>query len=426
MDHLNNFSEHSSVLYLMARDQRIHENHSIILSYDLSYKNESQLFLGIELDNIRMNNRQKTFILEGLAELSTECARYNLHIHNISDLVLFITQNSIGTIVLDFNPMREYVQRKNEIKEICENWKIALFLCDSHNIVPCRMLDTYKRTPRAVRTRLYRFCEKYLIPYKPLEIHKFNRPEIQSNKFEEMLKKTPRDLNCLFTGGYSEGMRQLNIFFAERFATYNKWRNNPEINVLSDLSPFMHTGQISPMQVVLLTIEKFGEEGSANYHSFIDEVFIWRETAEHFVYHEKNYDNIEGAVSWAKNTLLCHSVDERKAIHDLSEIESARTVDKLWNAAQNQMMITGKMHGYVRMYWAKKMFEWMSDPRETIRLAAELNDRYSLDGNDPNGYLGVMWSLCGSMDRAFAERRIYGKIRSMKSIKCPLYIVKWG
>ncbi|ELA41546.1 deoxyribodipyrimidine photolyase [Vittaforma corneae ATCC 50505] len=429
VEQLNSFQEHSNVLYIMSRDQRIHENHSVALSYSLSYKNKSKLLIGIELSKLQMNEKQKTFILEGLVELNKEAKKYNLHVYNITDIEPFIISNSIGTVVLDFNPMRVYIKRQNEISKICEKHKTALFVCDSHNIVPCKTLKVYKRTSKAVRTDLYKEWRKYLKEYEKIEPHKFNKPETESgnntDEFESLLRKNPRDKQCTFTGGYSEGMKQLELFFCERFSSYSKGRNDPETNVLSDLSPYIHAGHISALQTIFLTIERYGKDESDNYQAFINEMFIWRETAEHFVYHEKNYDNINGALAWAKNTLLYHVRDQRPAIYDRNQLESARTDDPLWNAAQRQMTVSGKMHGYVRMYWAKKILEWTEDPRNAIRIGIEMNDQYSIDGNDPNGYLGVMWSVCGSMDRAFAEKPIYGKIRSMKSFKCPLYIDTW-
>ncbi|KAM0680165.1 hypothetical protein GINT2_001548 [Glugoides intestinalis] len=421
---LNKFTSHTNTLYIISRDQRIHENHAVLFSMELAHKNNANLFIGIEFDKIKMNSRQEIFILEGLVELESECRNYNLSLANINDLELFITENSIGSIVLDFNPMREYLKRQQEIASMCERYEIALFVCDSHNVVPCTMLSTYKRTPKAVRTDLYKIWNTYLEEYPKLEPYEYrNDTAIKKNsQFTEMLNKIKEERNEAsgFRGGYKKGMKQLELFFKERLKTYDKDRNDPDSQGLSELSPYLHTGQISPLQVVLLTIEKAG----AN-NVFINEVFIWRETAEHFVHHEKNYDNLDGALLWAKESLHAHKEDERKTRYDKESLENAKTNDALWNAAQNQLLETGKIHGYARMYWAKQLLRWTSGPEEALKIGMELNDDYAIDGNDPNGYLGVMWCICGSMDRAFGERPIFGKIRTMKAIKCPLYIQEW-
>lgn len=437
VDELTKFPPSGNVLYIISRDQRLHENHSILLSYSLSNQLKSQLFLGIEIDKIKMNQLQKAFISQGLREMEKECRKYNLHFYSIKDLESFIEQNEIGSIVLDYNPMREYLKRQDEIKNICKNRKISLFVCDSHNIVPCKLLKTYKRTPMSVRMDLFNHWNTYLKEYDKIEPHKYNIKDNNSkvglscisiqeecdNLDKETAENNDLIKKCEFKGGYTKGMKQLEIFFKERFSSYNTGRNNPELNLLSDLSPYFHTGQISPLQVILLTEKKSGSE---NYDAFIREAFIWRETAEHFVYHEKNYDNINGALPWAKETLMYHSQDKRSKIYSFEQLEAAQTDDPLWNAAQNQLLISGKIHGYVRMYWAKTLLQWTEDPREALRIGIELNDKYSIDGNDPNGYLGVMWCICGSMDRAFAERPVLGKIRPMKSFKCPGYIQRWA
>lgn len=440
VEELTSFHPFGNVLYIIARDQRLHENHSVTLSYDLSYQLKSKLFLGIEIDKIKMNQIQKVFISQGLREMVEECIKYNVYFYSIKDLEMFINQNEIGTIVLDYNPMREYLKRQEEIKTICKRNKIALFVCDSHNIVPCKLLKTYKRTPMSVRMDLFKHWNTYLKEYEKVTSHRYNDigDDIADGKgcisIEDecnMMDKETEDLKCnfkgcTFKGGYSKGMKQLEIFFKERFSSYNTGRNNPEVNLLSDISPYFHTGQISPLQVILLIQQRYGKEGSENYDAFIREAFIWRETSEHFLYHEKNYDNINGALPWAKETLMYHSQDERPKTYSFDQLEAAKTDDPLWNAAQNQLLISGKIHGYVRMYWAKTLLSWTEDPREALRIGIELNDRYSIDGNDPNGYLGVMWCICGSMDRAFAERPIQGKIRPMKTFKCPEYIQRWS
>lgn len=422
IDKLNNIQPNKNVLYIMRRDQRIYENHSIELAYNLSYQLKSQFFIGIEFAKLKMNEIQENFILEGLNEIYTDCKKYNLSIHDIDDLKTFIDDKNIGTIILDFCPLRESLKRQDEIKSLCKD--ISLLRCDSHNIVPCKLLTQYKRTPKAVKHDLYQTWNHFLKDYKKLEPHKYNAKTEDKESPFRLHEYT--DKKYKFKGGYLQGMKTLNTFFKDKFSSYSEIRNNPDLDGLSNLSSYLHTGQISPLEVILLTNSKFASEGSSSYITFVDECFIWREIAEHFVYHEPEYDNIKGALPWARETLLTHAKDNRPVIYSQEQLENAKTADELWNAAQNELTSSGKIHGYVRMYWAKMLLKWFKDPNEALAFGIYLNDKYSIDGNDPNGYLGVMWSICASMDRAFAERDIFGKIRYMKSIKCPSYIKKWS
>lgn len=414
-----------NILYLMKRDQRIFENHCITFAYSLSNDYESQFYIGIELDKIKMNIRQKKFMLEGLVEMAEDCHKNNIHLDIVEDLDEYVADHDIKAIIVDFNPMREYLERTKEIEKLCKKNKISLYVIDAHNVVPCWLLKTYKRTAKAVRMDLYKEWDRFLKEYEKLEPHKRNS-NVKVNEIFEKILGDLKDEKAIFKGGYKSGLAILKEFFEKKFSNYKENRNNPEVDYLSNLSPYFHFGQISPLNVMLEAISKHGKGASENYLTFISEAFVWRETAEHFVYHEKNYDNIEGALAWAKDTLLYHAQDVREKIYKPTQLEEAKTGDELWNAAQNQLVKSGKIHGYVRMYWAKTVLKWLEDPREALRLAIDLNDKYSIDGNDPNGYLGVMWSICGSMDRAFGERPIFGKIRPMKSFKCPTYVSKWG
>jgi deoxyribodipyrimidine photo-lyase len=132
-----------------------------------------------------------------------------------------------------------------------------------------------------------------------------------------------------------------------------------------------------------------------------------------FVRHEPNYDNWECAAPWARKTLIEHTGDPRPHRYSLKQLERAETADELWNAAQREMVATGWMHGYLRMYWAKKMLEWAPEPATAFEWAVELNDRYELDGRDPNGYAGIAWAIVGRHDRPWFNRPVFGLVRSM-------------
>ena len=219
-------------------------------------------------------------------------------------------------------------------------------------------------------------------------------------------------------------------FIAERLESYNTLRNDPTKNALSNLSPYLHFGQISAQRVVL-EVEKAKSDPESK-KAFLDEILVWKEIADNFCYYNPGYDRFESFPDWAKKSLNAHRHDRRTYIYTLEEFEAGKTHDPLWNASQMELLRTGKMHGYMRMYWAKKILEWSESPEKALEIAICLNDRYELDGRDPNGYAGIAWSIGGVHDRAWREREVIGKIRYMSYEGCKrkfdvkLYIAKYS
>jgi deoxyribodipyrimidine photo-lyase len=183
--------------------------------------------------------------------------------------------------------------------------------------------------------------------------------------------------------------------------------------VVSHLSPYLHFGQLSAQRVAL---EAQGYDADIPaQEAFLEQLVVRRELSDNFCFYEPAYDRFEGLPAWARETLDRHRTDPRPYLYGLEEFEEARTHDPLWNAAQSQMVKTGYMHGYMRMYWAKKILEWTESPEEALRVAIYLNDRYELDGRDPNGYTGIAWCIGGLHDRAWGERPVFGKVRYMSA-----------
>ncbi|MGE5294873.1 MAG: deoxyribodipyrimidine photo-lyase, partial [Solirubrobacterales bacterium] len=213
-----------------------------------------------------------------------------------------------------------------------------------------------------------------------------------------------------FHGGAEEAQRRLDDFLVNRLDSYPTARNDPSLDAQSHLSPYLHFGQISPLHIALQTKRRH----SAGEDAFLEELIVRRELSHNFVYHNPRYDSFECLPSWAVRTLNFHSRDKREHVYSLEEFEAAQTHDPYWNAAQREMVLTGKMHGYMRMYWGKKILEWTATPQEAFRIALYLNNRYELDGRDPNGFAGVAWCF-GKHDRPWAERPIFGMVRYMNA-----------
>jgi deoxyribodipyrimidine photo-lyase len=229
--------------------------------------------------------------------------------------------------------------------------------------------------------------------------------------------------------GETAARETLERFLGERLPGYGE-RNDPNTTVCSDLSPYLHFGMISA-QRVLLRLREGGHRGE-QADSFTEELVVRRELADNYVMHTEPYDQLAGFPAWAQQTLEAHTRDPRPHLYDENTLETAATSDPLWNAAQLQMVRTGKMHSYMRMYWAKKILEWSTDPATALRNTIRLNDRYSLDGRDSNGYAGIAWSIGGVHDRGWTERPVFGKIRYMndrgaaRKFNVKQYIQTWA
>jgi len=230
--------------------------------------------------------------------------------------------------------------------------------------------------------------------------------------------------------GSRAALDKLESFISEGLSGYPDQRNDPNKEGQSGLSPYLHFGQISPQRVAW-EVSKADAPGPSK-QAFLEELIVRRELSDNFCLHVPDYDSVSGFPDWSKATLEQHRFDEREYVYSAREFEEGKTHDRLWNAAQNQMVRRGKIHGYIRMYWAKKILEWSETPEEAMRIAILLNDRYELDGRDPNGYAGIAWSMGGVHDRAWSSRKVLGKIRYMSfggaksKFDVESYVAKWS
>jgi deoxyribodipyrimidine photo-lyase len=218
------------------------------------------------------------------------------------------------------------------------------------------------------------------------------------------------------TPGEKAAGKALQNFLKYGINDYEERRNDPSLEGQSGLSPYLHFGQLSSQRVALEVMKSNASKQSRD--AFLEELIIRKELSDNFCFYNPNYDSFDGFPAWARKSLDEHRKDKREYRYALEQFEHAGTHDDLWNAAQNEMVIRGKMHGYMRMYWAKKILEWSESPEEAMETAIFLNDKYELDGRDPNGYTGIAWSIGGVHDRAWGERPVFGKIRYMSYHGC--------
>ncbi|CAF0785203.1 unnamed protein product [Adineta steineri] len=431
MNNMNIIPQDSqTILYWMSRDQRVQDNWAMLYAQRLALKQQLPLHVAFCLvpTFLAAPLRAYRFMLKGLREVERECQQLNIAFHLLTGqaenvLPKFIDKYKVGTIITDFSPLR--VPRQwvdNVAKKIIT---IPIIQVDAHNVVPCwHASPKLEYAARTIRNKLHVNMTEFFTEYPPVIKHPHVSPthlqarptDWQAADDSLQVDRTIDEVSWA-TPGYTGGIEQLETFINQRVANFAIGRNDPNKCVISNLSPWLHYGQISP-QRALLIMAKLRSKCKEACDSFIEEAFVRRELSDNFCYYQPNYDNINGAWEWAQKTLNDHRNDKRTHIYSRDDLEYARTYDKLWNASEIQMIKEGKMHGFLRMYWAKKILEWTNTPEEAIEIAIYLNDKYNLDGRDPNGYVGIMWSMCGVHDQGWKERPVFGKIRYMNYDGC--------
>ncbi len=422
---LNNyeFEPNGPIIYWMSRDQRAHDNWALVLAQEYSKKYNLPLAVVFSMKSrfLDATIRQYDFMIRGLEEVETELNEKNISLFLLEGspdetIPHFVKQREASLLITDFSPLRI---GRNWRKSIAQDIKVTMLEVDAHNIVPCWIASTKQEFGAyTLRPKINKILKEFLveIPAISKSSHTIKKEKIDwKNVYKKIdVNKEVKPVDWV-TPGYKSGMKEIKLFIQNKLSKYDELRNNPVLDYQSNLSPFLHFGQISPQRVALEVSEN---PHSANTDSFLEELIVRRELADNYCYFNHNYDNTDGFPDWAKKTLEETKGDRREYLYTKHEFENSKTHDPLWNAAQNQMVRTGKMHGYLRMYWAKKLLEWTKSPEEALEIGIYLNDKYELDGRDPSGYTGLAWSIGGVHDRAWFPRPIFGKIRYMNYNGC--------
>ena len=414
------------VLYWMSRDQRARDNWGLLYAQELALSLDAPLgvvfclapkFLGATI-------RQYGFLLRGLEGTAGSWRDRRIPFFLLTgdagkEIPAFVRSHGISALVTDFDPLRLKQRWKTSV---ADRIGIPFFEVDAHNIVPCRAASE-KREYGAytLRPKLRRLLPAYLTEFPGLIKHpltwKGRVPAIHWNRVRAGLHvdRTVPEVEWL-APGEDAGRKALRTFIRTKLRTYDSRRNDPTLEGQSDLSPYLHFGQLAAQRAALEVLRSPAPERSKE--AFLEELITRRELSDNFCFHAPDYDAPSCFPSWAVKTLDAHRKDLREHLYGRKELEAARTHDGLWNAAQREMIIRGKMHGYLRMYWAKKILEWTRSPWEAMEVAIYLNDKYELDGRDPNGYAGIAWSIGGVHDRPWGERKIFGMVRYMSEKGC--------
>ncbi|MBD3246664.1 MAG: deoxyribodipyrimidine photo-lyase [Candidatus Omnitrophica bacterium] len=415
------------VCYWMSRDQRMDDNWALLYAQEQAKKRETALVVLFCMvpDFLGATRRQYGFMLKGLQELEARLREKQIGFEvrcgslPAKEVCAFVNAHRVSLLVTDFDPLRIKRQWK---RRVIESGVVPVHEVDAHNIVPCRKASDKKEfAAYTIRPKINRRLEEFLEDFPAVKKHPFPWSRKPRNVDWEQVAGTITVDESVgevdsFMPGENHAAKALKNFVERRLSRFRAQRNDPNAGAVSDLSPYLHFGQLSAQRAALtISAAKVGEDAK---QAFLEELIVRRELSDNFCFYEEAYDSVQAFPEWAAKTLHAHAADRREYVYTREQFAQARTHDELWNAAQRQMLRTGKMHGYMRMYWAKKILEWTRSPQEALRIGVYLNDKYELDGRDPNGYTGLAWSIGGVHDRAWGERSIFGKVRYMSLRGC--------
>lgn len=425
----------------MQASARSRDNHALEYAIHLANHRSEPLtvFFALTADYPGANLRHYWFLLQGLQDTAARLAERGVPFAVfLGDPAAVATRvaGTVATVVTD----RGYTRVQREWRrQLAAAADCPVVQVESNVVVPVETASGKEEWSAAtLRRKITPLLETYLAPVTPQRYHardtrgtpddplsSLDLPRLTLNTItapEHLTRVMAVDTSVgpvdAFTGGESSAERRLAQFLDERLAYYADRRNVPDLGWVSNLSPYLHFGHISPVTIVLRAREHFEHAGGharqEDLDGFIEELVVRRELAANFTEYNDSYDRYDGLPDWARRTLEEHSTDERPTVYSLEELEEARTDDPYWNACQREMVDHGKMHNYMRMYWGKKILEWTDSPRDAHARAVYLNDKYELDGRDPNGYAGVAWCF-GKHDRPWVERPIFGSVRYMNA-----------
>ncbi len=415
-------SEGRCVVYWMQRAQRAQDNRALDVAIQAGnlLRQPVVVFLAPVPTYPNGNLRHYRFLFQGFDGLEPALTRRGVglvfRLYPRHRLEPFLDEVCPSLLVGDENPLRETEAWR---VKVAERVRVPFWTVDTEVVVPSVCLEKEQYAARTIRPRIHRLLPTYLVP-PPVPRARTPWTPASGLAREPVTSRVPDDypldrrVDAVgdLVGGANEARRRLRRFVRTTLSGYDTARNHPEQDGTSRLSAYLHFGHLGPRTVALAVRDSDAPE--ADRAAFLEQLIVRRELAINFVRYNDRYDRLDGCEPWARRTLDEHRGDRREVIYTPRQLEGAETHDPLWNAAQRQMVETGWMHGYVRMYWAKKILEWTPTPEDAFSIAVELNDRYQLDGRDPNGYASIAWAIGGKHDRAWGPTRpVFGTVRFM-------------
>jgi deoxyribodipyrimidine photo-lyase len=425
------------VIYWMSRDQRVRDNWALLYACQQASKSGVPVAVVFNLvtEYYNAGARQFAFMVKGLQVLAPKLEALGIPFFLLQGnpeetIPKLVKDCNASLLVTDYGPLRLGRMWRDTVTNAvaCPFHEV-----DAHNVVPVwEASDKREYAARTIRPKIHNKLPQFMrefpdVPQQDKSKWPATAPSPKEIKWTTILNEiTARGAAVpevsWIQPGEDAAMAALSgpqgFLTKARLTKYSDKRNDPSIpDALSGLSPYFHFGQLAPQRAAL-EAAKHKAVHKASVDGFLEELVIRRELADNYCHYVPNYDSLDAAYDWARETLNAHAGDKREFLYTREQFESGKTHDKLWNAAQLEMVATGKMHGYIRMYWAKKILEWTASPQEALDVSIYLNDKWELDGRDPNGYVGCMWSVAGIHDQGWGERPVFGKIRYMNFAGC--------
>jgi deoxyribodipyrimidine photo-lyase len=403
----------------MQRDMRVRDNWALLYAADLARERHAPLTVCFALapSFCGATLRAYDFLLRGLQEVESDLRR--LHIGFVvlegdppGEICRLIHQLGAAVLVTDFNPIRPVTAWKTKVASRID---IQMVEVDAHNVVPAWVASDHREWSAAtLRRKMDRLVQTWLVDIPALHA----LPSIGSTSptdWSALRSRLACDESVQAVGwctpGRRAGMRRLSHFCEALLPGYVARHNDPVEQATSMLSPWLHFGHLSAQRVALEA--QHMQAPVDTVHAFLEQLIVRRELADNWCLYNPDYDSVTGFPAWAQQTLALHANDPRQHTYLLPQLDEGATHDPLWNAAQRHLRVEGYLHGYLRMYWAKQLLLWTTSAAEALADVLWLNDRYELDGRDPNGYVGAAWSIGGVHDRPWPQRPVFGSVRSM-------------
>ena len=409
------------VLYWAQMNRRVESNHA--LAYAVELANQHRLpvlfYEGLTFDYPYANDRFHTFLLEGMPHTEKRCHTrglgYCFYLRKKSACgndMLYRLAADAAAVVTDDYPV--FIAARNN-RSVPARLAIPYYVVDSSCIVPMNLFEKREYGAYTIRPKIHRLLPGYLTPVDSWKVDVPFRlplpPEHGAGAAAECDIDHGVRASLSIQGGRVAAEKQLGEFLRTNLPRYPRESNQPAERATSGLSPYLHFGHISSLEVAL-AVKDYAAENNLIADEFLEQLIVRRELAFNFVHHIENPESIDNLPQWALGTLKKHASDIRPSLYTRDQFEIAATHDELWNATQNELLLTGKIHGYYRMYWGKKIIEWSRTIEEALATMIYLHDRYALDGRDPNTYTNILWCF-GLHDRPWKERAIFGMVRYM-------------
>ncbi|MFL6449842.1 MAG: deoxyribodipyrimidine photo-lyase [Bryobacteraceae bacterium] len=416
------------VLYWAQANRRVDANHGLVYAVEIANRLELPVlwYEGVTCVYPYANDRVHTFLLQGVPETARRLKKagigYAFHLRKARDSkpsYLPDLAKEAAAVVTDDYPILIIREHNAQMPAKVD---VPYYAVDSSCIVPMSTFEKREFAAYTIRPKIHRLLPRFLQPPDPLRVKvRYRGPtpdfhiEVTEANIPELVRSSEIDHSVApsvsFDGGRLEAEKLLRYFLENNLKRFDRDRNQPAEHATSHLSPYLHFGQMSSLEVALAVKEHAGKH-HLMADGYLEELIVRRELSFNYVRHVDRPDRLENLPEWAQQTMNMHAQDKRDPLYSAMQMEAAETYDDLWNATQKEMLLRGKIHGYYRMYWGKKILEWSKTYQEAVNFMIDSHGKYALDGRDPNTYTNVLWCF-GLHDRAWGERPIFGKIRYM-------------